>query len=136
MQASDLRGSLMSRIKYLFWQLAPYFSLLAKVTVYDEKIEQERRSAREQFRNTKNSSETPAMLFDGSLATILQSSDSSTMANSGACENYSLTVIALNPHGEHFIFISNQEKPYGPYIKHLSQERAEIALKSINKKPA
>lgn len=126
----------MSRIKHWFWQFAPHFSLLARVTVYDDKLQQERRKAWEQFRNTKNSAETPSMLFDGSIATILQSSDASTMGNSGACENYSLTVIALNPHGEHFIFISNQEKPYGPYIKHLSQERAEIALKSINKKPA
>ena len=123
-------------LKNAFWKLLPYFSTWARVIVYDYKLQQQRLSAWEQFHNTTVSADSPSMAFEGNVVTVLQQSDSSIMGNSGACENYSLTVIARNPHGQHFIFISNGDNPTGPYIKPLSQEHAEIALKSISKKPA
>ncbi|WMW79651.1 hypothetical protein RF679_13450 [Undibacterium cyanobacteriorum] len=78
-----------------------------------------------QFFDFKTDSTNPSLVFHGEKATIIKTSED-IRSDEEYIADYFLTIYAMNPHGEYFLFISNQNA--APFFKHITHTNAKIAL--------
>ena len=82
-------------------------------------------AAMRQFLAFKTDSTNPSFVFHGEKATIIKTSEDQQQIDNNNWD-YFLTIYAMNPHGEYFLFISNQNA--APFFKHITHTNAKIAL--------
>lgn len=93
---------------------------------YRSEMRKARTRAEQQFRSYRVNSFDGSVLFDGKTAQILDTSYSYS-AHNGSVRNHVMTVFALTPAGQLFLFKSNETG--NPYFAPLSEERAKLVLK-------
>jgi len=82
-----------------------------------------RAQEQERFLNFARPADDPRLHFEGRSATVLH-----TFRHMARGAHQGVSRICKNRHCEYFLYIS-----YGPYITHLTQERAQKALRSNRK---
>ena len=93
---------------------------------YRRELKQARARAEEQFRNYQSANLDGSPLLVGATAQILDKTDSYHSHN-GRVHNYVLTLFALTPAGQHFMFKSNENG--NPYVSPLAADKARLVLK-------
>ena len=89
-----------------------------------------RERALQQFRSVVVEAEDAAMQFYGETASIVKEEEIGGPRGLLSKEaSYTLTLYAVNEHGEYFIFKSS---PTEPYVKHVSRRMARHVLKHLS----
>jgi hypothetical protein len=90
-----------------------------------------REQAIQQFSLVEIASSNPAFAVRGAAAEIVHEQESVSRTN-GMIGHYSLTRYVRNQHGEHYMLISTEGKPF---VKHVTHEAAKAVLKSKYRAP-
>jgi hypothetical protein len=89
-----------------------------------------RASALRQFRSVVVEAEDATMQFYGETAVIVREEEIGGARGLLSKEaQYTLTLYAVNKHGEYFMFKSS---PNAPYVKHVSRRMAQHVLKNLS----
>jgi hypothetical protein len=110
------------------------FGVTAAIVLYSingkknrENLAKWRAEAEAQFSEIEIESPEPRYCFNGLMAEVVQDREEKQYMKSGYLIDYRLTRFARNTGGEYFMFISNRTAK--PFLKHITQPNARIALK-------